>query len=270
MNLSIILTACLGQPTVRLYACITAWASTPRTETVFVRLCTFVPHFLAPLVLAEQRLPKAMLTLIVPVLVQQDLLLECKPLVDLLKVAIFQENVGILAKEQLYAARAWELGASASTMSVAKLQAAAGHFKIALVPTTLLLYFGPEGPQYWYGHTTGSSLPKGTCILGLCHKGVKHQVGSTQRTDERTASSYLSHARDSGVRYSPGAQTRDLLCHDPITRIWKPLDNIEFAKYHPIWLLAELEEATYGLRGTSLSVTSPGRPSLPTSTTSTL
>ena len=65
---------------------------------------------------------------------------------DLLKVAIFQENVGILAKEQLYAARAWELGASASTMSVAKLQAAAGHFKIALVPTTLLLYFGPEGP----------------------------------------------------------------------------------------------------------------------------
>ena len=51
----------------------------PRTETVFVRLCTFVPHFLAPLFLAEGRSPKAVLQLLVPVLVQQDLLLECKP-----------------------------------------------------------------------------------------------------------------------------------------------------------------------------------------------
>ena len=33
--------------------------ATLRTETVFIRLCTFVPHFLAPLFLAEQRLPKA-------------------------------------------------------------------------------------------------------------------------------------------------------------------------------------------------------------------
>ena len=64
----------------------------PGTETVFVRLCTFVPHFLAPLFLAEQWLAKAMLQLIVPVLVQQDLLLEYKPLVDWLKVAVFQEN----------------------------------------------------------------------------------------------------------------------------------------------------------------------------------
>ena len=37
-------------------------------------------------------MPKAKLKLIVPVLVQQDLLLECKPLVDWLKVAIVQEN----------------------------------------------------------------------------------------------------------------------------------------------------------------------------------
>ena len=64
----------------------------PRTETVFVRLCTFVPHFLAPLFLAEGRSPKAVLQLLVPVLVQQDLLLECKPLVDWLKVAVVQEN----------------------------------------------------------------------------------------------------------------------------------------------------------------------------------
>ena len=55
-------------------------------------LCTFVPHFLAPLFLGEQRSPKAMLQLIVPVLVQQDLLLECKPLVDWLKIAVVQEN----------------------------------------------------------------------------------------------------------------------------------------------------------------------------------
>jgi hypothetical protein len=64
----------------------------PGTETVFVRLCTFVNHFLAPLFLAERRSPKAMLQLIVPVLVQQDLLLECKPLIDWLKVAVVQEN----------------------------------------------------------------------------------------------------------------------------------------------------------------------------------
>jgi hypothetical protein len=64
----------------------------PGTETVFVRLCTFVPQFLAPLFLPEQRSAKAMLQLIVPVLVQQDLLLECKPLVDWLKVALVQQN----------------------------------------------------------------------------------------------------------------------------------------------------------------------------------
>ena len=51
-----------------------------------------MPHFLAHLFLAEQRLAKAMLQLIVPVLVQQDLLLECKHLVDWLKVTVVQDN----------------------------------------------------------------------------------------------------------------------------------------------------------------------------------
>ena len=64
----------------------------PGTETVFVRMSTFVPHFLAPLFLSERRSPKAMLQLIVPVLVQQDLLLECKPLVDWLKASVVYEN----------------------------------------------------------------------------------------------------------------------------------------------------------------------------------
>jgi hypothetical protein len=65
----------------------------PRTETVFVRMSTFfVPHFLAPLFLAEQRSAKAMLQLIVPVHVQQDLLLECKPLVDWLKTSVVYET----------------------------------------------------------------------------------------------------------------------------------------------------------------------------------
>ena len=39
------------------------------TETVFVRMSTFVPHFLAPLLLAKQQSPKAMQQLAVPVLV---------------------------------------------------------------------------------------------------------------------------------------------------------------------------------------------------------
>jgi hypothetical protein len=51
-----------------------------------------VPHFLAPLFLVEYRLPKAMSKLTVLVLAQQDLLLECKSLVDWLKVATVQEN----------------------------------------------------------------------------------------------------------------------------------------------------------------------------------
>ena len=41
----------------------------PGTETVFVRMSTFVPHFLAPLFLAEGWSPKAMLQLVVPALV---------------------------------------------------------------------------------------------------------------------------------------------------------------------------------------------------------
>jgi hypothetical protein len=64
----------------------------PGTETVFVRMSTFVPHFLSPLFLAEQRLPKAMLQLIVPVLVQQDLLIDCKPLVDWLIASVVYGN----------------------------------------------------------------------------------------------------------------------------------------------------------------------------------
>ena len=68
----------------------------PGTETVFVRMSTFVPHFLAPLFLAERRSPKAMLQLIVPVLVQQDLLLECKPLVDWLKASVVYENTSYI------------------------------------------------------------------------------------------------------------------------------------------------------------------------------
>ena len=51
----------------------------PGTETVFIRMSTFVPHFPARLFLVEHRSPKAMLQLAVPALVQQDLLLKCKP-----------------------------------------------------------------------------------------------------------------------------------------------------------------------------------------------
>ena len=64
----------------------------PGTETVFVRMSTFVPHFLAPLFLAERRSPKAMLQLGVPALVQQDLLLQCKLLVDWLKASVVHDG----------------------------------------------------------------------------------------------------------------------------------------------------------------------------------
>ena len=64
----------------------------PGTETVLVRMSTFVPHFLVPLFLAECWSPKAMLQLVVPAPVQQDLLLKCKPLVDRLKAAVVHEG----------------------------------------------------------------------------------------------------------------------------------------------------------------------------------
>ena len=68
-----------------------------------------------------------------------------------------------LAEEQLNAARAWDLGASASTMSVADLQAAACRLPPQDCPTnvTAVLHFGPDGPQHWYGRPTrGSPLKR--------------------------------------------------------------------------------------------------------------
>lgn len=47
----------------------------PWTETVFVGMSTFVSHLLAPHFLAGYQSPKAMLHLVVPAMVQQDLLL---------------------------------------------------------------------------------------------------------------------------------------------------------------------------------------------------
>ena len=41
----------------------------PGTEADFVRMGTIVPHFLAPLFLAEHRSPKTILQLVVPALV---------------------------------------------------------------------------------------------------------------------------------------------------------------------------------------------------------
>ena len=62
------------------------------TETVLVWLSAIMPHILAPLFIEEHRLPKAKIQLIVLVLVQQDLLLEFKPLVDWLEVSVVHDN----------------------------------------------------------------------------------------------------------------------------------------------------------------------------------
>ena len=55
-------------------------------------MSTLVPHFLAPLFLAERQSTKAILQLVVPALVQQDLLLQCKPLVDWLKASVVHDG----------------------------------------------------------------------------------------------------------------------------------------------------------------------------------
>ena len=64
----------------------------PGTETVLVRMSTFVPHFLAPLFQAEHHSPKAMLQLVAPALMQQDLLLQCNPLMDWLKASVVHDG----------------------------------------------------------------------------------------------------------------------------------------------------------------------------------
>jgi hypothetical protein len=51
-----------------------------------------VPYFLASYFLAERRSPKTILQLIVPVIMKQNLLLECKPPSDWFKVAVVQDN----------------------------------------------------------------------------------------------------------------------------------------------------------------------------------
>ena len=64
----------------------------PRTDTISVRMSNFVPQFLAPLFLADCWSPKAMLQQVVPALVQQDLLLQCKPLVNWQKAAVVHDG----------------------------------------------------------------------------------------------------------------------------------------------------------------------------------
>ena len=64
-----------------------------------------------------------------------------------------------LTKEQLNAARAQNLGASASTMSLADLQAEADHFKVVLPMSCLsFILILKAHIIHWYGYTAGSTL----------------------------------------------------------------------------------------------------------------
>ena len=111
-----------------------------------------------------------------------------------------------------------------------------------------------------------SSTPQGTGIPSACHKGIEYGDSSTQKIEVRTVSSNLSHAKE-----TKAADTLWILKHErstamiPSPEYEKPCHNMEVAKNSPIRLLAELEVVTYEPRGTSPSVTPPGRPSLPTS-----
>ena len=130
-------------------------------------------------------------------------------------------GTGKLAEQQLNAARAWDLGAIASTTSVADLQAAANQELPQDCPTnvTAVIHFGSEGPQHWNVHATRGSPILGSRIPSICHKGVAYEVCSSQRTDARALSPNISHAKDSGSRYSLGAEAANLRCHDSITGI---------------------------------------------------
>ena len=84
-----------------------------------------------------------------------------------------------MGEEQVNVTQSWDLGAIASTMSVADIQAAADCLRIILPTSTLyFIFFGHEGLKYWYGLATGRSSPQGTCSPSTFHRGVEHGVGS--------------------------------------------------------------------------------------------
>ena len=154
-------------------------------------------------------------------------------------------GVGELAKEQLNAVRAWEWGASASTKSVANLQAAAGCLKIAL-PTSLLLFI-----FILKAHSIGMYV-----LLGVHH----HKALALSEHVTRVLNMATVLLKEQmKARFLPiyliweiqAADTFWILKNENSDVMilslehGQPLDNIDVAKYSPIRLLAEFELALY-------------------------
>ena len=176
-------------------------------------------------------------------------------------------GAGKLAEEQLNAARAWDLGASASTMSVVDLQAAADRLKIVL-PTSLLSFI-----LVLKAHSIGMDV-----LLGVHHyKAVAFRVYVTrvshmesvlleeQMLEPRLPIYLMREIQVVDTLWVLKQQNSDATIPSP--EYEKPLDDMEVAKYRPIRLPAELEEVTHGPNRNSPAVTPNSRPSLPTSIT---
>ena len=174
-------------------------------------------------------------------------------------------GAGKLAEEQLNAAQAWDLGASASTMSMSDLQAAANRLKIVL-PTSLLSFI-----LVMKAHSFSMDM-----LLGVCHykaaafrayvtrvSNMESVLLEEQMLEPRLLIYLMQEIQVVDTLWVLKQQNSDATIPSP--EYEKPLDNMEIAKYCPARLPAELEEITYGPNRNSSSVTPSSRPSVPTS-----
>ena len=176
-------------------------------------------------------------------------------------------GTGELAEAQQDAAREWDLGANASTMTVLELQAAAEKLKMVL-PTTLLSLI-----LVLKAHSIGMDV-----LLGVDHaKAVAFRL-YVQRLSNMETVLLEEHQREPHLPLllMREVQVADTLWtlkqeqldqHIPVPLYSRPLDDMEVAKYNPIRLPVELQAALRSplprppmtTPGPSLAGTTPGR-----------
>ena len=155
-------------------------------------------------------------------------------------------GAGKLAEEQLNATRAWDLGASASSMSVADLQAAADRLKIVL-PTSLLSFI-----LVLKAHSISMDV-----LLGVCHykaaafrayvtrvSNMESVLLKEQMLEPRLPIYLMQEIQVVDTLWVLKQQNSDATI--PSLEYEKPIDDMEVTQYCPVRLPAKQEEVTCG------------------------
>jgi hypothetical protein len=141
-----------------------------------------------------------------------------------------------LAEEQFNAARAWDFGTSASTMSVANLQATAEHLKIVL-PMSLLSF-----TLVLKAHSIGMDLILGVhhhkalafCILVTRVSNMEIVLLKEQMQEPVLSISLLQEIQVADTLWILREEKSIVMI--PSLEYVKPLDDMEVAKYSQIRL----------------------------------